>query len=195
MPELLTYHQEVYRKLIHISSCTIAILLWYFSKDIFLPWIISAAIIFSILDYAKKIIPFINNFYFTLFGKITRYNEYKTLSGASWVLMGAVATIYLFNEKSAIIGLIVMSLADSAAALIGIKYGATRFFKKSLEGTIAFFITTYLVIFILASASIMLTFITSIIVTTIELFSTPKLNDNILIPIVTALILTLGGIH
>ena len=195
MPDILTYHQEVLRKIVHISSSGIAILLWYFGKDVLLPWILATAILFPILDCSRKYIPLLKELYFKLFGIITRPYEHQVLSGASWVFMGAGFTAYLFNEKVAVIALLVMSLSDSAAALIGIKYGTTRLFNKSLEGTLAFFISTYLIIFLLSSASLMLLLITSITATAIELFSTPKYNDNILISVATAFILTLGGVH
>ena len=195
MPDLLTYHQEVYRKLIHISSSSIAILLWYLGKDVFLPWILSATILFPLLDYLRKDVPLLKNIYFTLFGIVSRPNEHQALSGASWVFMGAGATIFLFNEKVAIIALLVMSLSDSAAAIVGIRYGSTKLFNKSLEGAIAFFITTNVIIYFASSASLLFILFTSICIAIIELFSTPKLNDNILIPVATALILTLGGIY
>ena len=195
MPNILIYHQEVYRKYIHISSSGIAILLWYYGKDLLLPWILAAAILFPILDYSRKYIPLLKKLYFKLFGTVTRPYEFQVLSGASWVFIGAGFTAYLFNEKVAVIALLVMSLSDSSAALIGIKYGTTRLFNKSLEGTLAFLISTYLIIFLLSSVSIMFLLIASITATAIELFSTPKYNDNILIPVATAFILTLGGIY
>ena len=46
-----------------------------------------------------------------------------------------------------------------------------------------------------STAPIMFLLIASITATAIELFSTPKYNDNILIPIATSFILTLGGVH
>ncbi len=195
MPDILTYRQEVYRKIVHISSSGIAILLWYFGKDAMLPWVLAVAILFPILDWLRKYIPLLKKLYFILFGIITRPYEHQVLSGASWVFMGAGFTAYLFNEKVAVIALLIMSLSDSAAALIGIQYGTTRLFNKSLEGTLAFLISTYLIIFLLSSASLMLLLIVSITATAIELLSTPKFNDNILIPVATAFILTLGGIH
>ena len=195
MPDMLTYHQEVFRKIIHMSSSCIAILLWYFGKDVLLPWMLVSAILFPILDCSRKYIPLLKKLYFKLFGIVTRPYEHQVLSGASWVFMGAGLTAYLFNEKVAVIALLVMSLSDSAAALIGIKYGTTRLFNKSLEGTFAFLISSYLIILIFSSASLMLLLIASITATAIELFSTPKFNDIILIPIATAVILTLGGIH
>ena len=56
----------------------------------------------------------------------------------------------------AIIALLVMSLSDSSAALIGIKFGKTRLFNKTLEGSLSFLITTYVIISLLSPASIML---------------------------------------
>jgi dolichol kinase len=196
MPDILIYRKEVYRKIVHIASCTtIAILLCYFGKEVFLPWILPVAISFPIIDYSRKYIPLIKRLSFTLFGIITRRHEHHTLSGASWVFIGAGFTVYIFNEQIALIALLVIGLSDSAAALIGIKYGATRLFNKSLEGSLAFFITTYLIIFFLSSSSFLLLLIATISATAIELLSTPKLNDNVLIPISTALILSIGGIN
>ena len=196
MHDILTYRHEVYRKYVHISSCsTIAFLLWYWGKDIFLPYILVVAILFAILDFLRKHILFIKHISITLFGKVIRSYELHVLSGASWVFIGAGSTIYLFNEKVALIALLVIGISDSAAALVGIKYGNTRFFNKSLEGSLAFFVSTYLIILVMSSPSYTLLLITTITVTTVELFSTKKLNDNILIPIATALILTIGGIY
>ena len=194
MPDILTYRQEVYRKLVHISSSTIALCLWYFGKDMMLKWVILVSILFPLFDYLRKYLPRIQRLYHNLFGIITRPNEYEGLSGASWVFMGAGVTVYLFNEKIAIIALLIMSLSDSAAALIGIKYGTTRLFNKSLEGTLAFFITTFMILHFLSPASLMLTLIVAIFATVIELFSIPTINDNFLIPIASAFIMTLGGI-
>ena len=144
MPELLTYRQEFYRKLVHISSSSIAFFLWYFGKDILLPWLLAITIIFPILDYLRKYSSVLRNIYFVFFKIITRPNEFQGLSGASWVFMGAGATVYLFSENIAIISLLVMSLSDSSAALIGIKFGNTRLFNKTLEGSFSFLITPFL---------------------------------------------------
>ena len=154
MPDMLTYRQEALRKIVHISSSGIAILLWYYGKDVLLPWIIAVAILFPILDWLRQYLPILKKLYFKLFGIVTRPYEHQVLSGASWVFMGAGLTAYLFNEKVAIIALFVMSLSDSAAALIGIKYGNTRLFNKSLEGSLVFLISTYLIIFLLSYQSI-----------------------------------------
>ncbi|MDP6133502.1 MAG: hypothetical protein QF856_02790 [Candidatus Marinimicrobia bacterium] len=194
MHDPLSYRQEIYRKLIHLSSSCIPFMLWYFGKDTFQPWIISCAIILPILDYGRRHNKFLYRIYSNLFITFTRPIEQGILSGASWVIIGAAVTIFIFNENTAIIGLLVLSIADSAAAIVGIKFGKTQLFSKSLEGSTAFFITATIIVFSLSSAAVYVNFIAVIAATIVELFSTPRINDNLLIPMVLALILTIGGV-
>ena len=194
MHDPLNYRQEFYRKLIHLSSSCIPFMLWYFGKDTFQPWIISCAIILPILDYGRRHNKFLYRIYSNLFIRFTRPIEQGILSGASWVIVGAAVTIFIFNENTAIIGLLVLSIADSAAAIIGIKFGKTRFLSKSLEGSAAFFITASIIVFTISPAAFYINFIAVSTATVVELFATPRINDNLLIPMVIAFILTLGGI-
>jgi len=169
-------------------------MLWYLGKDIFQPWIIFCAIILPILDYGRRYNKLLYRIYNNLFITFTRPIEQRILSGASWVIIGAAVTIFIFNENTAIIGLLVLSIADSVAAIVGIKFGKTQLFSKSLEGSTAFFITATIIVFSLSLESAYLNFIAVIAATVVELFSTPRINDNLLIPVVLALILTVGGI-
>ena len=194
MHDSLTYRQEIYRKFIHISSSIMALALWYFGKETFLPWLISVAIILTLLDYGRHYIDLLRRIYIYFFTVFTRPIEYRNLSGASWVVIGAALTTIIFNENTAIIGLLVLSLADSAAAIIGLKFVNTHLFNKSLEGSAAFFIVAFLIVFYLSPAFFLINLITVLAATAVELFSTARINDNLFIPLVTAFILTLGGV-
>jgi len=193
MHERLTYRQEFHRKLIHLSSSCIPLMIWYFGKAEFQPWIISIAIILSILDYGRIHNHFLQLIYNKCFVKFTRPIEMKILSGASWVIIGAAVTLFIFNEITAIIGLLVLSIADSLAAIVGIKFGKTQLFSKSLEGSMAFFVTATIIVFSLSSASAYVNIAAVTTATVVELFATPRINDNLLIPMSTAIILTIGG--
>ena len=193
MHDPLTYRQEVYRKLIHISSSIIPILLWYFGKELFLPWIIGCAILFPILDYGRRYNKFLFKLYTNIFISFTRPIESKMLSGASWVFIGSAATIFIFDTHTTIAALLVLSISDSISAIIGIKYGKTIIFSKSLEGSISFFLSATFIIFILSPAPFLIKYLAVITATVVELFSTPRINDNLMIPIATAFILTIGG--
>ena len=194
MHDSLNYRQEIYRKFIHLSSSVMALALWYFGKETFLPWLIGVAIILPLLDYGRHHIDLLRRIYTYFFTIFTRPIEYRNLSGASWVVIGAALTTLIFNENTAIIGLLVLSLADSAAAIIGLKFGKTYLFNKSLEGSAAFFIVAFLIVFYLSPAFFLINLITVSAATAVELFSTARMNDNLFIPLVTAFILTLGGV-
>ena len=194
MHDPLTYRQEIYRKFIHLSSSVIALALWYFGKETFLPWLIGVAIILPLLDYGRHHIDLLRRIYTYYFTVFTRPIEYRNLSGASWVVIGATLTTIIFNENTAIIGLLVLSLADSAAAIIGLQFGNTHLFNKSLEGSTAFFIVAFLIVFYFSPGFFLINLIAVSTATAVELFSTPRMNDNLFIPLVTALMLTLGRV-
>ena len=194
MHDSLTYRQEIYRKFIHLSSSVMALALWYFGKETFLPWLIGVAIILPLLDYGRHHLDLLRRIYTYFFTVFTRPIEHRNLSGASWVVIGAALTTIIFNENTAIIGLLVLSLADSAAAIIGLQFGNTHLFNKSLEGSTAFFIVAFLIVFYFSPGFFLINLIAVSASTAVELFSTARMNDNLFIPIVTASILTLGGV-
>ena len=189
MHNLLNFQGELYRKLIHISSSIIPLSILYFSKEYILPFLILISILLPVLDYLRRKNKFIKEYYNFLFSIVTRPNESQKLTGGSWVFIGSSLTLILFPEDIAIVSLFVMSLSDSTAAIIGIKYGRTYLFNKTLEGSMAFFITTLMIIHLLIDIHIYLTIITSLIITFVELLSIKKINDNFSIPLVTALLL------
>lgn len=70
-------------------------------------------------------------------------------NGASWVFISSVLTIYFFPKITAIVALSILIISDICAALIGRKFGRTRFLglkKKSVEGTFAFFVSAVIIV-------------------------------------------------
>ena len=100
--------KEIYRKLLHtFSSSIIALALWYFGKDAVLPWFIAIAIILPLLDYVRHHITILSNIFVYYFALFTRPIEFRMLTGASWVVIGAALCTLIFSENVAIIGLLV----------------------------------------------------------------------------------------
>ena len=193
MPEKHNLNKEIYRKYLHIFySSTIALSLWHFGKDAVLPWFITISIILPLLDYGRHHIDVLSHIYSYFFSIFTRPIEYRILTGASWMVIGATLTILMFNEKAAIIGIMVLGISDSIAAIIGIKFGKTQLFNKSLEGSAVFFLSASCIVFVLSPATFIINLCSVFAATLIELFSTARFNDNLFIPVITAFILNLG---
>ena len=89
------------------------------------------------------------------------------------------------------IGLTICAISDTLAAIIGMKYGKLMVKNKSAEGCLAFFISSFMICYLIFSLNYLLSVSTAILSTIIELFTPWKLNDNITVPILTALYLSI----
>ena len=189
----LSFKNEFKRKIVHFASTIIGLSIIYLDREVVLLFLIVSAIIFPLLDYMRINNKFVSNFYNSYFHSITRSFESKKLTGASFVFWGALITYILFEPKVAGIALIVMSLADANAAIIGVGYGNTKLLNKSLEGSFAFYVTTFTILYIFKIPLIISLFI-SVIATFTELIEIPKINDNISIPLSVAFFLSISGV-
>ncbi len=116
--------------------------------------------------------------------QVFRLHESNTLSGASFLLIGALLTILIFNESTFITAYFILMISDTLAAIIGLLFGKHELVgNKTLEGTLAFFISS-LAIVLIFETSIYVAFIACIFTTIVELFAKKlKIDDNLLIPL------------
>lgn len=103
-------------------------------------------------------------------------------------------TIITFPKILAITAVYTLALADPMSALVGIKYGKRRIVKhKSLEGSAAFFVTTFMITFTLFGVAyddmmgkaFVVSLLLSITTTIFEMIPL-RLDDNLTIPLFTA---------
>jgi dolichol kinase len=141
----ISYKQELIRKGIHLCSLSIPIGYSLLDQTTAL-WILAPLTLLVVsVDLAIKIIQPLKEFVIKYFGAIMRPHEVKNeivLNGASWVLISACICIVLLPKICAVCGFTVLILSDTAAALLGKKYGKHKWFvNKSVEGTLAFIVT------------------------------------------------------
>ena len=189
----LNFMGEVKRKLIHFASSIIGLSVIYLDKEIILPLLIISTFLYTIFDYFRLNNNNISIFYNIYFGSITRSFEANQFTGATYVFWGALFTYIVFDNNLAGIALIVLSFADGMAAIIGVGYGKTKLLNKTLEGSFAFFLTTLLILY-LFHIPLEIALAVSFIATLTEAIKIPRINDNISIPIVVSLLLTISGI-
>ncbi len=94
-----------------------------------------------------------------------------------------------FEKYIAVASLFVLSISDPLASIIGSRFGRVRFIGKSLEGTVTFFFSSFC-IFLAFSFSFSTAIICAAIAALTELFSSWLIDDNLAVPLVTALTLT-----
>ncbi|KAF0981316.1 hypothetical protein FDP41_012576 [Naegleria fowleri] len=128
-------------------------------------------------------------------GKIMRKKELNDINGSTYYLIGSLLTMILFHPTIAIASLLFLDLGDLFAALVGISFGRVKVYKnKSLEGCLAnFFIcmAVGLTIFYHVHLYEYISLIGAITATLTELFL-DQINDNLSIPIMSGIALTLA---
>lgn len=188
----IDYQSEVLRKAIHLCSLSIPVVYYFITRELALSILIPLALLSLVLDLSRYYFKPFSNIFYKIFGFMLRKHEKdekrKNLNGATYVLISAVLVIAIFPKVFAVTGFAVLIIGDIAAALIGRKFGQTQFLLKSLEGTIAFFIFSIVVILFTPKIEGNITeFVIAVIAVGVgavaENISTGWADDNLTIPV------------
>ncbi|MEW6507823.1 MAG: diacylglycerol/polyprenol kinase family protein [Bacteroidota bacterium] len=188
----IDYQSEVLRKAIHLCSLSIPVVYYFITRELALTILIPLTILSLFIDLGRYYFKPFSDFFYKVFGFLLRSHEKdekrKSLNGATYVLISAVIVISFFPKIFAVAGFAVLIIGDIAAALIGRKFGQTQFLLKSLEGTIAFFVFSCIVILFTPKVEGNITeFIIGIIAVGVgaiaENISTGWADDNLTIPV------------
>lgn len=151
--------------------------------------ILSLFITTIIIETIRLHVPKVNHLFLHYFHSLLRGEEENKLTGTAYFLGGTLLSILLFDVDIALFSITILSVGDPAASTIGKRWGRYRIKGKSLEGSMAFSISTIMVGFIfqrlwpgLPATIIVAGAVTGALT---ELLST-KLNDNLLIPLTAA---------
>jgi dolichol kinase len=145
-----------------------------------------------IIDYGRYFNKSLAEFVYKLFGFIMRKHERdgkkKNLNGATYVLISATVVIFLFPKIFVITGFAILIIGDIAAALIGRKFGKTKFLFKSLEGSLAFVVFSSIVVMFTPkiignSTEFIIALIAVVIGAIAENVSGEWADDNFMVPV------------
>lgn len=189
MPEALSFPQELKRKSIHIATAVIPIsyFLWFSREQIF--WLsVFLTIGFFTADILRMKFALAEKYFIRIFSPLLRSGELqRRFTGASYLFLGITITVAAFPKKVAVPAVLIAALADSLAALGGKLYGRHSLLDKTWEGTLTF-----------AAVAAGLTgwfwgfglkmFVVAIPTAAVELAG-EKLNDNLTVPILSALLI------
>jgi dolichol kinase len=142
------YKIEYIRKAIHLCSLSIPVFYFFLSKTTVLSILIPVTTLFVVFDAARYYSNTGAKLFYKYFGWLLRNyeidNKRKRLNGASNILISAIICILIFPKLIVVKAFTILIISDSSAALIGRKFGKHKFFKKSLEGSLAFFVSAIL---------------------------------------------------
>jgi len=186
----LSFNNEVYRKLFHISSLIIPLVYLFIDFTYFIIFLfILTILLLSINLTYSKIIDLLNskiNFDF-----IIRDYEKNSLWSASYMIITFFFISLIFSKDIVILSMFIGSISDPLAALFGQKFGRIKLIhNKTLEGTYIFIISSFLIVCSFTSFISTYLLIICILIALTELI-TPMKYDNVTIPIISTILFTI----
>jgi dolichol kinase len=125
-----------------------------------------------------------------LFGSMLKERETQHPTGVGYFLGGILICLLFFHPEVALASIVILSVGDPAASVIGQRWGRTRIGEKSLEGAAAFWVCAMAAGMLFQGFWPGLSFVTfSIGVLTgavVECLPL-RIDDNFLLPITTGL--------
>jgi len=194
--------RELYRKSIHLGSLFIPITYKYFidyDRTLALKLIPFVFFFFIAFEIFRRHTGDLGKFLDNYFGFILREHEKKgALAGSFYLLLGVFFSVILFEGEIVFLSLSFLSIGDTFAAVIGKNFGKIRIGKKSLEGTIACFVSCVIFGIIFGTNSFMLDNFDFYLMIILAAFGTSLaelfgdvIDDNLKIPLACGLIMSL----
>ena len=189
-------HHEIPRQAVHLSGLAFVFVAQYLGKPwAFLVFFAIAAFFFVYAEHVKRAKPIFG------FRRLVFFFEKRGSSrpfvGAFWFYMGSGIAFVLFPLNIALAASAILSVGDSFSTIFGVHFGKHKIIgKKSLEGSLAFLIGSFLISLIFVKP--LIAFLGALVGALVELYTPDKIrnkkvhwvfDDNLLIPIISGAVM------
>lgn len=181
---------ELIRKSIHLACTILPLIYWlYLSREqiiIICGFITVGFITGEILRFKNKKFSY---WFERIFFKLLRDDEKKNkITGATYLFVSLTIIFIFFEKHVSIPAALILTLADSFAAIIGKTYGRTKFLNKTVTGSLTFFLVGFVILFTLLPGLGWLSLVVVLLLTFIEALPIP-VSDNLTLPISACLLI------
>ncbi|MCS7081654.1 MAG: SEC59/DGK1/VTE5 family protein [Bacteroidetes bacterium] len=199
-PESLPFAEELKRKGIHLLSLSIAIGYYVLGRALALGVLVPMAALSFLVEVMRTRSGPFRRWFEACFGSLLRPHERDLgdrklrLTGATWLLVGAVLTVGLFSRPIGAAAIAMLILSDIAAALVGRRWGRRRLPfnpNKTVAGSAAFCATALLVALCTPGLPPLVGLVGAVAATLAEALDRP-LDDNLRIPLAAGSAMTLA---
>ena len=189
------------RKIWHITIGSICMFLYIQSTETKMFWgclIGGIAVAGFAFDLTRKRFPALNAVVLKIMGPLMRRSEREGITGLPYYALGCSLALFFYQRDIGILSMLFLIFGDPISSFFGVLYGKDRILpNKSLQGAVAGFFTCYLItLFYLMNTTTLhvhiLTFsiVAGVIGAVSELCSTFNVDDNLTIPVLSGLGLT-----
>ena len=140
------------------------------------------------LDVQRLRRPELNRTFFQVLRPLVSAREAAGIASSTWYLVGGLLTYLLFPPIYAILAILVLAVADPAAAVVGQNLGGRRIGTGSVSGTTTFFLVATVILWTGTGSPV-----AAVVALAVALLETVPtgIDDNLVIPLSTGILLTL----
>jgi dolichol kinase len=183
---------EIKRKIVHLATLSIPIGYAMLPEEtviaILLPLFFGFLIVDLLRHYHSKMTALFQRYFL---GTVLREEERDRFMGSTFFLFSSILVVLIFQKSIAIVSLLILILSDTAAALVGKGIGKIRVFGKTLEGSLAFFVSSLIIVWVYPDLNRLWGSLAALGATLIELLPI-RVDDNLTIPLVAGGIMFFG---
>jgi dolichol kinase len=127
--------RELARKAIHVSSVAVPLLVWVAPRAVAVAALVAIGALALAVEVARRRIRAVRYAFLRRTRTMLRPHERRGLAGATWMALAYLAAVLCFPRPVAVAAMLFNGLGDSAAALVGKRWGRHRTaWGKSWEG-------------------------------------------------------------
>lgn len=193
---------HILRKLWHISVGSIVLFLYLTSNESAFYWaniVMGLAVSGFAVDFLRKKNKSLNAVVIKVMGPLMRRSEREGVSGFPFYALGCSLSLYFYQRDISILSIMFLIFSDPISSFFGVLYGKDKLLpNKSLQGAVAGFFTCYLIaLFYTMNTStigmniLIFSIAAGLIGAASELISAFNIDDNLTIPVLSGLGMTL----
>lgn len=138
------------RKLWHVSLGLFGLLAYYLNDSVDADLVIKSTLGLSaagfLVETIRLKVPSVNKQILKVMGPFMRSEEKDSYSGLPFYALGVGLSLFLYDEKIAVLSIFFLVFADPISSYFGIRYGRDKIFgNKSLQGATAGYIVCYVI--------------------------------------------------
>lgn len=180
----ISYAGEVKRKAIHLFALVMPIGYYLVPFRWAVGLLLTAWLVSLTLDVIRLFRLRAYKWTGRVFSPVLRPQEERDFTGATYILFAGLFCRIAFDVPAAAAGMGFIILGDTAAALVGRRWGRHRFGHKSYEGSAAFFVCAALWALFVPGIPIGWGLAAAALATVVEATS-GLIDDNVSVPLVT----------
>ena len=193
---------HILRKLWHMSTGAIGLFIFLNSgqsQNFWATVILLIALGGFSMDLVRNKVPVLNKLVIKFMGPLMRRSEKDGVSGLPFYALGVSLSLFFYSKDIAIVSTMFLVFSDPLSSFFGVLYGKDKILpNKSLQGAVAGFFTCYLITLFYAMNTselgthlLIFAIVSGVIGSASELVSAFNIDDNLTIPVISGLGMTL----